>query len=125
MAVAEEEMAPVEEDVAEAEASFATPEEGEAAADVIRAAKKGKGKGKDRAMRDGERVRPVEPMGASQKQDTFSSEARKPLKPKTAVPAWDSPVMLDGSEAEPAAKPAKAAPAARESKGDWNEPVVW
>ena len=76
--------------------------------------------------REGERVRPVEPAVKPQKQDKFSSETRKPLKPKTAVPDWDTPVSMDGSEVvAPVAKPAERAPAARESRGALDEPVVW
>ena len=136
---AAEEAADAEAAVAEAEtavaddAAFATVEEGEAAATLIRKAKKGKGKGKgkdrdsgDREIQDAARVRPVEPAVKPQKKDKFSSEARTPLKPKTAVPAWDSPVMMDGSEAEaPAAAQPSAKPAARESRGAWDEPVLW
>ena len=124
-----QEVAAVEEAIAEAEAgmpeeAFATQEEGEAAATLIRNAKMGKGK--DRGVQDAARVLPVEPVMKPQKQDKFSSEARKPLKPKTAVPDWDTPVSMDGSEVvAPVAKPAERAPAARKSRGAWDEPVVW
>lgn len=93
-----------------AEDEVATQAEGEAAAAEL-----------------AERVRPVEPAvkpaaEKKGKKDKFSSEARRPLTPKTSVPAWDEPVTMDGSEPAPAA----AAPAAKPaSRGAWDEPVLW
>lgn len=112
--IAVEQLAAEAETAIPGETDFATFEEGEAAAAII-----------------SQRVRPVEPdvkpaKEKKDKKDKFSSEARKPIKSKTPVPAWDEPVSFDGSAIpEPVAAPAGKPAERPASRGAWDEPVVW